>query len=179
MRGLVSATPRRGRGRSLRCAVPGVSMEQFDERPDDATSARSASLAFGDLSHVSRIDAMMPTMALRLSLRAHAGALALTITLSGCVAGGAQSVTVDVDDIGGAVTGPNGPEAGVWVIAATRELSTPFVRIVVTDDRGRFLVPDLPDATYEVWVRGYGLVDSPKQQVRPGGTLELTAVAAP
>ena len=39
-------------------------------------------------------------------------------------------------------------------------------RIVVTDDRGRYLVPDLPKATYDVWVRGYGLVDSP--HVRTG-----------
>ncbi len=33
-------------------------------------------------------------------------------------------------------------------------------KIVVTDDDGRFLVPELPGASYEVWVRGYGLVDS-------------------
>jgi hypothetical protein len=36
------------------------------------------------------------------------------------------------------------------------------VKIVVTDDRGRYVVPDLPRANYNVWVRGYGLVDSPK-----------------
>ena len=75
--------------------------------------------------------------------------------------------------------GPKGPEAGVWVIAETTELPTSFVRIVVTDDRGRYLVPDLPKANYNVWVRGYGLVDSPKTKAQPGKTLNLTAVPAP
>ena len=77
-------------------------------------------------------------------------------------AGSAAAVPIDADDIGGVVTGPKGPEAGVWVIAETTELPTRFVRIVVTDDRGRYLLPDLPKANYNVWVRGYGLVDSPK-----------------
>ena len=88
-------------------------------------------------------------------------------------------VAVDNDDIGGVVSGPNGPEAGVWVIAETTDRPTRFVRIVVTDDRGRYVVPDLPNATYNVWVRGYGLVDSPKVQASPGRTLNLTAVVAP
>ena len=91
----------------------------------------------------------------------------------------AQTVALDKDDIAGTVTGPGGPEAGVWVIAETRDLPTPFVRIVVTDDQGRYLLPDLPNASYAVWVRGYGLVDSPKRQARPGTTLNLTAVPAP
>src|SRR5262249_55457282 len=73
-------------------------------------------------------------------------------------------IAIDADDLGGTVTGPCGPEAGVWVIAQTTDLPTPFAKIVVTDDRGRYLVPDLPKATYNVWVRGYGLVDSPKTQ---------------
>ena len=47
----------------------------------------------------------------------------------------APAVAVDADDIGGVVTGPKGPEAGVWVIAETRDLGTPFNRTVVTDDR--------------------------------------------
>jgi len=88
-------------------------------------------------------------------------------------------VLIDDDDIGGVVTGPNGPEAGVWVIAETTDLPTTFNKIVVTDDQGRYVLPDLPSATYDVWVRGYGLVDSPKQAVTPGSTHHLTAVAAP
>ncbi len=34
----------------------------------------------------------------------------------------ASEVAIDNDDIGGVVTGPKGPEAGVWVIAETRDL---------------------------------------------------------
>src|SRR5436190_8005188 len=90
-----------------------------------------------------------------------------------------DAVAIDNDDIGGVVSSAKGPEAGVWVIAETSDLSTKFVRIVVTDDRGRYLVPDLPKAGYRVWVRGYGLVDSPKVQAAPGKLLNLTAVVAP
>src|SRR5882762_778824 len=70
------------------------------------------------------------------------------------------AVAIDPDDIGGTVTSAKGPEAGVWVIAETTGLPTKFARIVVTDDRGRYLLPDLPRANYSVWTRGYGLVDS-------------------
>jgi hypothetical protein len=86
---------------------------------------------------------------------------------------------IDDDDIAGVVTGASGPEAGVWVIAETSDLPTRFARIVVTDDRGRYLLPDLPPASYDVWVRGYGLVDSPKQRAQPGTTLNLRATPAP
>jgi hypothetical protein len=90
-----------------------------------------------------------------------------------------DAIPIDDDDLGGVVSGPQGPEAGVWVIAETTDLPTRFVRIVVTDDRGRYVVPDLPKANYSVWVRGYGLVDSPKVQTTPGRLLNLNAVAAP
>jgi hypothetical protein len=90
-----------------------------------------------------------------------------------------DAVRVDDDDIGGVVTGARGPEAGVWVIAETTDLPTKFVRIVATDDRGRYVVPDLPKANYNVWVRGYGLVDSPKVQTAPGKVVALKAVSAP
>ena len=93
--------------------------------------------------------------------------------------GGPVAVAIDPDDIGGVVTGPKGPEAGVWVIAETTELPTPLRKIVVTDDRGRYLVPDLPKATYDVWVRGYGLVDSPRSKTAPGKQVNLSAVHAP
>ena len=89
------------------------------------------------------------------------------------------TVPMDSDDIAGVVTGPAGPEAGVWVIAETRDLPTRHIKIVVTDDEGRYLVPDLPQATYDVWVRGYGLVDSEKVQAEPGEALNLTTVVAP
>jgi hypothetical protein len=82
-------------------------------------------------------------------------------------------------DISGTVTGPKGAEAGVWVIAETRELPTRYAKIVVTDDRGRYVIPELPTANYDVWVRGYGLVDSPKKRGRPGTTMNHTAVVAP
>ena len=91
----------------------------------------------------------------------------------------AQDVAIDSDDIGGVVTGPNGPEAGVWVIAETTDLPTKYAKSVVTDDQGRYVVPDLPQANYKVWVRGYGLVDSPKLSGVPGRTLNHTAVPAP
>ena len=89
------------------------------------------------------------------------------------------AIAIDPDDIGGVVTSAKGAEAGVWVIAETTDLPTKFARIVVTDDQGRYVVPDLPRATYQVFVRGYGLVDSPRQPAKPGQTLNLTAVIAP
>jgi hypothetical protein len=92
-----------------------------------------------------------------------------------------QTVTVQIDndDIGGVVTSAKGPEAGVWVIAETNDLPTRFARMVVTDDGGRYVLPDLPKANYSIWVRGYGLVDSPKVKSAPGKILNLKAVLAP
>jgi hypothetical protein len=92
--------------------------------------------------------------------------------------GSGTAIPVDSDDIAGTVTGPSGPEAGVWVIAETRDLPTPFAKIVVTDDRGQYLLPDLPKANYSVWVRGYGLVDSPRTPATPGKNVDLKAVPA-
>src|SRR5213593_4137022 len=88
-------------------------------------------------------------------------------------------VAIDHDDIGGGVRSSKGPEAGVWVIAETTELPTKYAKMVVTDDKGRYLIPDLPSANYSVWVRGYGLVDSPKIPAKPGATLNHTSVIAP
>jgi len=92
--------------------------------------------------------------------------------------GAGSSPRIGESDIGGVVTSASGPEAGVWVIAETTELPTKFARIVVTDDRGRYLIPSLPRASYDVWVRGYGLVDSPKVRTAPGKVLDLKAVVA-
>jgi hypothetical protein len=90
----------------------------------------------------------------------------------------APTVPIDGDDIGGVVTSASGPEAGVWVIAETEDFATRFAKIVVTDDRGRYVVPDLPPANYQLWVRGYGLADSAKVAGAPGRTVNLTATAA-
>ena len=105
----------------------------------------------------------------------------LAVALAGLLAGQAKSeaVRVGASDLGGTVTSAKGAEAGVWVIAETTDLPTKFVKIVVTDDQGRYLVPELPKANYNVWVRGYGLVDSPKVKAAPGKALNLKAVAAP
>ena len=91
----------------------------------------------------------------------------------------AQQVVIDGDDIGGVVAGPNGPEAGVWVIAETTDLPTRYIKSVVTDDQGRYLIPDLPRASYEVFVRGYGLVNSAKVKSDPGKILNFTSTPAP
>ena len=90
----------------------------------------------------------------------------------------ARQSGVDEGDLRGAVRSPLGPEAGVWVIAETDAFDTRFRKIVVTDDEGRFLVPDLPAASYQVWVRGYGLVDSAPVTAEPGQRVNLDAVPA-
>ncbi len=90
-----------------------------------------------------------------------------------------NAVSIKSDAIGGVVSGPHGPEAGVWVIAETHDFPTRYAKIVVTDDQGRYVVPDLPKAKYQVWVRGYGLIDSAKLDAEPGKHLNLTAVPAP
>jgi hypothetical protein len=113
------------------------------------------------------------------------GAISLALVLGAAAASlrAQQSDTaqmaIDSDDIGGVVSSPTGPEAGVWVIAETTDLPTKFTRIVVTDDQGRYVIPDLPKAKYKVWVRGYGLVDSAKTDAEPGVLLNLSAVLAP
>jgi hypothetical protein len=108
----------------------------------------------------------------------------MMIAVLGLAAGGsfsveAEGITLDADDIVGTVKSSNGREAGVWVIAETRDLATPFARIVVTDDRGQYVIPELPKAHYRVWVRGYGLLDSKPVDAELGGNLDLAAVMAP
>ena len=106
-----------------------------------------------------------------------AGAIA---TLASCdeMVNVPTGLEIDADDIGGVVTSAVGPEAGVWVIAETTDLPTRFTRIVVTDDEGRYVLPDLPEANYEIFVRGYGLVDSPRVAASPGQRLDLEGVVA-
>src|SRR5438105_4736517 len=87
-------------------------------------------------------------------------ALALScLPLSAAPQGPISELSIGTNDIGGTVTSRLGPEAGVWVIAETRDLGTRFAKMVVTDDLGRYVLPDLPAAHYQLWVRGYGLVD--------------------
>src|SRR5258707_5562865 len=97
----------------------------------------------------------------------------------GAQQGGGSAIRIGANDLGGVVRSAKGPEAGVWVIAETNDLPTKFAKVVVTDDRGRYLIPDLPKATYSVWVRGYGLIDSPRVKAERGKNLNLTAVPAP
>lgn len=88
-------------------------------------------------------------------------------------------IAIAADIISGVVTSKNGPEAGVWVIAQTDDFANRFVKIVVTDDQGRYVLPELRDATYKVWVRGYGLIDSEPVELKPGHGANLSAVTAP
>src|SRR5579864_5970128 len=99
-----------------------------------------------------------------------------------CAASNPALAQPAANNIGGVVTGAKGPEAGVWVIAETKDLPTGFVKIVVTDDQGRFMLPDLPTANYKVWVRGYGLIDSVPVETKPTAnalTLKVTSAKSP
>ncbi len=91
----------------------------------------------------------------------------------------APAVPIVADGIGGVVTSAKGPEAGVWVIAETNDLKNRYIKMVVTDDQGRFMLPDMPKAKYDIWVRGYGLVDSKHVQGETGKNINLTAIVAP
>ena len=106
------------------------------------------------------------------------GAAAAALAI-GATASAQRQVDLPEGYITGVVESANGPEAGVWVIAETNDLKTPFTKIVVTDDDGRYVLPELPEATYNVWVRGYGLVDSEPVEGRPGDRgLALDAIVA-
>jgi hypothetical protein len=115
----------------------------------------------------------------RLYLTVAAIGVAALLAAAPAKLGAQTAVAIDNDDIGGVVTGANGPEAGVWVIAETTDLPTRYIKSVVTDDQGRYVIPDLPTANYQVWVRGYGLVDSPRMRAKPGQVVNHNAVAAP
>jgi hypothetical protein len=105
--------------------------------------------------------------------------VAFVMAWSGPVDAQQKALSVKPDAIGGQVTGARGPEAGVWVIAETTDLPTKYAKMVVTDDAGQFVIPQLPAAKYKIWVRGYGLVDSDKQDATPGKTIDLKAKPAP
>ena len=101
----------------------------------------------------------------------------LTLAGLGMPSAGPLSGASPANDISGVVTGERGAEAGVWVIAETTDLPTRFAKIVVTDDHGRFQIPDLPNANYKVWVRGYGLIDSRPVPSAPGKVINFQAEA--
>ena len=115
----------------------------------------------------------------RVAWLALAAVLAASFTWVDAQQRSGATVALDSDDIGGLVTSSKGPEAGVWVIAETTDLPAKFAKMVVTDDQGRYVLPDLPRASYEVFVRGYGLVDSPRVRTGLGQRLDLKAVVAP
>src|SRR5580658_7619692 len=125
---------------------------------------------------------MEERMKIKRELCAGVAVVAVTLTLALAVPVSAQQavpVSIGATDIGGVVSGPRGPEAGVWVIAETTDLATRMIKSVVTDDQGRYVIPDLPKANYVIWARGYGLVDSAKTQSEPGKIVNITAVPAP
>ena len=119
------------------------------------------------------------THAVDLCATAIAAALVVAAAASSRADEAGPAIDIGDRDIGGIVTGPAGPEVGVWVIAETSDLATKFAKVVVTDERGRYVVPDLPKASYSLWVRGYGLIDLAKVQSAPGHLVNLTAVPAP
>src|SRR2546421_11501948 len=75
----------------------------------------------------------------------------------------AAAIPMNSSDIAGVVTSSKGPEAGGWVIAGTKDPGTGYRKIGVADDQGRYLLPDLPQANYTEWVRGYGFGDSAQE----------------
>jgi hypothetical protein len=116
------------------------------------------------------------------SLRAHRAVLAAVLVLpslaTACGPGDRPGIVGEAaspEIISGVVQGREGPEAGVWVVAETSDLGTPFIKIVVTDDVGRFVLPELPAASYSLWVRGYGLADSEAIAAAPGDEVVLSA----
>src|SRR6202163_574772 len=121
----------------------------------------------------------MNTAKRRAQLFGSAAAAAMLLGSAAAWAAARKTVQPGADHIGGTVTSTRGPEAGVWVIAETHDFQTRFAKIVVTDEAGRYLIPDLPQAKYRVWVRGYGLADSPAVEAALGHPLDLAAFAAP
>jgi hypothetical protein len=106
------------------------------------------------------------------------GSAAIALLTTALIARFAMPSKADASHIEGVVTSQNGAEVGVWVIAETTDLPTRHIKIVVTGDQGRYVLPELPPANYKVWVRGYGLLDSEPVVTRPGRKQDLTAVVA-
>ena len=111
-------------------------------------------------------------------LRAMGSVVAVATAVLSGVPASAQTIAIDGNDIGGVVRSAKGAEAGVWVIAETTDLPTKFARSVVTDDQGRYVIPDLPKAR----LSGLGARLRPRRlrqgRAKPGQRLNLTATAA-
>ena len=91
-----------------------------------------------------------------------------------CLCFGYIAVVPASDHIRGEVQTTDGNlQAGIWVIAETQQLNTNYRKIVVTDNQGRFVIPQLPSAAYQLWARGYGLLDSGKVDASPGDHVNL------
>ena len=84
----------------------------------------------------------------RLTLLGVAALLAVSLGRTSPRQTGNHGIHINSDEIGGVVASSKGPEAGVWVVAETTDLPTRYIKEVVTDDRGRYLIPDLPKAKY-------------------------------
>ena len=113
-------------------------------------------------------------------LLAFVAALALRSSATSAQGGRAAGIPVDADDIAGTVMSTRGPEAGVWVIAETTDTPTKFRKIVVTDEQGRYLLPDLPDESHvpdlgsRLWPGRFGASSGDGR----AGNLALTAAVA-
>src|SRR5215467_12867329 len=88
-------------------------------------------------AHPSRF---VPTLGEKKAMSRNRCILAAPLIVAACLAVGPVFAQTANNSISGVVTGPSGPEAGVWVIAETADLPTKFAKIVVTDDQGRYVV---------------------------------------
>src|SRR5258708_6854030 len=92
-----------------------------------------------EMQHVE--DHMTTKRNLYLGVAAVAIALAFGVAPTPVMAQQAATVSIGATDIGGVGRGPNGPEAGGWVIAETTGLPTKMNKTVVTDNQGRDVMP--------------------------------------
>src|SRR5262249_5197152 len=85
----------------------------------------------GDISRFSKRE----VRSMSKGLSAAGAALTLALFVAAVAAGpneaqqAGDAMHIAADDLGGVVSGPKGPEAGVWVIAETKDLPTKFAKI--------------------------------------------------
>ena len=148
----------------------------------DTAPEKALLFPFPSVRGLTRSKTVHKELTMRMRLNRRRGVFGVAVLLATGLAWIGPGLTaqgaIDGDDIGGIVRSANGPEAGVWVIAETNDFDTLYRKTVVTGDGGRYVLPDLPNARYRVWVRGYGLKDSEPVTGAPGTTLNLQAVQA-